>query len=152
MHAWLHTYKPSASRQTHLLLAALMWSIVGTALLVVGTRWMWRSHVPFKMLGPALAIAAMLGWVKAHFALDRVAGHVIERIRTRGDGRCLGGFLSVQTWGLVVLMVVSGRLFRALPIPMAIVGFVYAIVGTALLVASRYLWRAWRSSSGRSSA
>ena len=98
--------------------------------------------------GP-LVLAAAAGWAKGRFVLARAAGRVIERIRTRGDGRCIGGFLSLRTWALVALMMVAGRTLRHSFVPAVIVGLAYAAVGTALLVAARRLWQAaYRSRTG----
>lgn len=54
----------------------------------------------------------MVGVVKSGFVLDRAARGEIARIRARGDGRCVGGFLSLRTWGFVLLMMVGGRVLR----------------------------------------
>ncbi|HRX87555.1 MAG TPA: hypothetical protein P5572_21220 [Phycisphaerae bacterium] len=148
MRAWLHRYKPSASRVTHLLLAGLMWSAVGTILCIAGGRWLylaWGFSGAFALL---VAGAVAGGLAKARFALAPAANRIAERIRVRGDGNCLGGFLSLRTWGLVVLMSVTGRVLRALPIPRTILGFLYTLIGVALVVASRRLWRARRYAAG----
>ena len=108
----LVTYKPAASAQLHLLLAALMWTVVGALLLLFGLRWTWAGHSWYTSLLLALAIVA--GLLKARFVLRRTAGRAIERIRTRGDGRCLGGFLSWQSWLFVLLMMGAGRLLRSM--------------------------------------
>ena len=68
---------------------------------------------------------------------------MIERIRIRGDGRCLGGFLSLRTWGFVALMMVVGRVLRG-TLAHEIVGPLYIAVGSALIISSRLTWRAWR--------
>ena len=64
-----------------------------------------------------------------------VASHHV-RIERRGDGRCIGGFLSLRTWALVALMMVAGRTLRHSFVPAVIIGLAYAAVGTALLVAA----------------
>jgi len=79
-----------------------------------------------------------------------MTGHalrVFDRVRlcARGDGRRLGGFLSLWTWGLVILMMVAGRLLRG-TFAHVVVGPLYLAIGTALLVSSRVTWRAWRES------
>ena len=84
MHDWLDAFKPSVSWHTHLLLAALMWTSVGTAPFIVGTRRMWLSHVPFIVFAAALTTAAVLGLVKARFFLaammrqERAALEVVD--------------------------------------------------------------------------
>ena len=121
-----------------------MWLVVGAALAGFGAIWLWQA-APVK--APWFAAAAIaLGAVKSRFVLDNAARRVVERIKTRGDGRCLGGFLSLRTWGLVILMMVAGRLVRG-SLARGIVGPLYIAVGTALCLASRISWRAWRDSS-----
>jgi hypothetical protein len=138
---WIHAYKPAASRRTHLLLASLLWSTVGTVLLFFGVWWMFHGH---SRSAPWLVVAAVgLGVAKARFVLTRTARRIINRILVRGDGRCVGGFLSIRTWLVVVVMASAGRWLRSGPIPHLIVGFIYAAVGTALLLASRPIWQAW---------
>ena len=94
--------------------------------------------------------AAVLGSAKARFVLRRSARRIIDRIRARGDGRCLGGFLSPATWAFVLAMVLLGRLLRAGWLPRTVVGFVYVAVGVALLLASGYIWQAWSERTGPS--
>jgi len=143
---WVETHKPAARIQTHLMMAWLMWFIVGSTLAIFGARWLWAA-APVR--APWIAAAAIaLGAVKSRLVLEKAARRVIERIRTRGDGRCLGGFLSLRTWGLVILMVGAGRLVRG-SLARGIVGPLYIAVGSALCLASRISWRAWRDSKRR---
>ena len=137
----LEAYKPAASARAHLLAAAAMWAVVGGLLLLFGVRWGLSVDIPCGALWLAGAVVA--GLLKARFVLQRTARRLIERIRTRGDGRCIGGFLSLRSWAFVLLMIVLGRFLRSGLVPRTIVGLVYTGVGTALLVASRQLWYAW---------
>jgi len=142
MARWIELYKPAASRRTHLLAASSLWSLVGTLLLFFGVRWVIQAHIRYPVL--PIAVAIVLGAIKARFVLARAADRIAERIRSRGDRRCIGGFLSWRTWGLVAVMAGAGRLIRSGVIPQIIVGFVYTAVGAALLLASLRLWSAWR--------
>ena len=141
MYDRLEAYKPAAKARTHLLLAALLWSAVGTGLLIVGYRWVVGGSLPYS--GPLLGAAVVAGLLKAHFALRRAAARTTARIESRGDGRCIGGFLSLPTWGFVLLMMLLGYWLRHGLLPRAIVGLIYVAVGVALASASRQLWRAW---------
>lgn len=143
MKYWAENHKPAAAVPTHLMLAWLMWAAVGAALVGFGARWLWESTpaaAAWLMVG-----AVAVGALKSRLVLDRVAGRIVTRIRTRGDGRCLGGFLSLGTWGLVILMMVAGRLLRG-TFAHVVVGPLYLAIGTALLVSSRLAWSAWRES------
>lgn len=141
MNAWMHRYKPAASARTHLLAAAGLWTLVGSALLTVGAIWLTRRGGPVTVL--VLAVAVGFGLLKARLVLRKTARRIADRIQARGDGRCLGGFLSWQSWMLVLAMMVMGRLLRSGLLSVWIVGAAYAAIGTALLVASITLWRRW---------
>lgn len=144
MRAWLHRYKPSASSRTHLLLAALMWTVVGTALATAGVIWLRQGCANPIRFAVLLVVAAACGAAKARFALAPAAQRIATRIRVRGEGNCLGGFLSPGTWSLVIVMSVGGRVLRALPVPRSLLGFLYTLIGTALVLAALRLWSARR--------
>jgi len=130
---------PAAAARTHLLLAALMWTIVGCGMAVFGTRHALAMASP---LAPWLAVAAVLiGAAKARWVLAKAARRIVARIVERGE--CLGGFLSPTSWALVAVMVVSGRVLRRWLLPPAVVGLLYLAVGTALVLASLVIWRSW---------
>lgn len=143
MRDWVDRHKPEAAVPTQLMLAWLMWATVGLALSLVGALWTWESQPGSAPL--IVAIAAAAGAMKSRLVLDRAALKVADRICARGDGRCLGGFLSMRTWGLVILMMVAGRLVRG-TFAHGVVGPIYLAVGAALCVSSRLTWRAWRAS------
>lgn len=132
---------PAASRRTHLLAASLLWSLVGLGLTIAGASWISDAGPPHAVLLAAVAI--VLGLLKVRFILSHNARRVIDRIERRGDGRCIGGFLSWKTWVLVLAMVALGRVLRATPLPVPIRGTVYSAIGVALFTASCLLWRRW---------
>jgi hypothetical protein len=128
---------------THLMLAWIMWVAVGSTMVAFGGRWLWAAA---PALMPWIAAAAIVvGAVKSRLVLDPAARRVIDRIRVRGDGRCLGGFLSLRTWGLVALMMAGGRVLRG-TLARGIAGPLYLAVGCALCLSARLTWRAWRES------
>lgn len=137
----LDTYKPAAAARVHLLLAAMMWTTVGALLLYFGLRWTFATRTPGVWLFAVAAVA--VGLLKGWFVLDRTAVRMIGRIQARGDGRCIGGFLSWRSWALVALMAGGGRLLRGGLLPRTVVGLLYVAVGIALLTAARRLWLAW---------
>jgi hypothetical protein len=138
----LDAYKPAAPARVHVLLAALMWTVVGAVLALVGGHWLLGARIAHPVLW--LILAAALGGLKARFVLRRTARRVVDRIRTRGDDRCIGGFVSWRTWAFIAAMATIGYVLRHSLLPRAIVGFIYVAVGVALLLAATSLWRAWR--------
>jgi hypothetical protein len=142
VNAHLNTYKPSAPARVHLLLAALMWTIVGAILALVGGYWLLTAHGAHP--GLWLILAAALGTLTAYFVLRPAARRVVHRIAARGDNRCIGGFVSWRTWLFIACMAAIGYVLRHGLLPHAVVGFIYVAVGVALLLAATSLWRAWR--------
>jgi hypothetical protein len=144
MSHWAERHKPAATASTHLLMAWLMWALVGAGLAAFGATWLLKAS---PRAAPWLAgAAAAVGVLKSKLVLDRAARRVVARIRERGDGRCLGGFLSWHTWALVLVMMAAGRLLRGAGLSGLVVGPLYIAVGFGLLVSSRLSWREWRSS------
>ncbi|MFV2071807.1 MAG: hypothetical protein ACC742_04035 [Thermoanaerobaculales bacterium] len=138
---WVNSHKPAAAAHVHLMLVGLMWAFVGAAMVGFGGRWLLQSPTPAAPWLAALALA--IGSLKARFVLDRAARKIVDRIRERGDGRCLGGFLSVRSWALVIVMAGGGRILRGSHMPLSLLGVLYITVGTALLLSARIPLRAW---------
>lgn len=142
MSSWLSTFKPAASARSQLLLAAVMWSTVGVLLFYFGVCWTW-AQPSYHPLVLSLA-ATTSGLIKARFVLRRVSRRLVHRIEARGDGYCVGGFLSWRSWLFVLFMIALGRLLRGGALPHSIVGPIYTAVGTALLVGSCSIWLSWQ--------
>ena len=142
MTGWHENLKPRASSRFQLLLAGLMWSVVGCALLAFGSSWI-SDSVSRGTFALLLVAALALGAAKSRFILDRAAGKIVIRIGERGEGRCAGGFLSLRSWLLVAVMIAGGRLLRGGILPSAAVGTLYAAIGTGLLLSSRLAWSAF---------
>jgi hypothetical protein len=111
---------------------------VGCCLAGFGSKWL--SEADLLWLVP---IAIVPGLLKAIFVLEKTAMKGVARIKERGDGRCIGGFLSIKSWLLVLLMMAGGRLLRAGFLPKPWIGFLYVAVGVALVVGSRKPWMSW---------
>lgn len=138
---WTQRYKPAASARTHALVAACLWTAVGGSLLLVGIAWSRAGGRPRVVL--ILGLAAVVGLLKGRFVLGKTAQRILDRIARRGEGRCLGGFISWQTWLMVIGMMILGRLLRAGLLPRTLVAFVYEAVGVALLIGAISLWRGY---------
>ena len=146
MKKWMQTFKPRSSSRFQLFLAASMWSAVGSGLLIAGYRWTGEgSDMPLRLF--LVAAGVLAGMAKGMFLLDRTAAKIVRRIEERGEGNCVGGFLSLRSWMLVVAMVVAGRFLRSGLLPLAAAGTLYVAIGTGLLFSSRLAWRRWRSLS-----
>jgi hypothetical protein len=143
------TEKPNplaTSPRTRLLFAALLWTIVGTALLTVGIWWTMEARrlVTLLLLPPAL----ILGLAKARWILARVAGQNVLRVLQQSSNQWIGGFMPVRLWLAIAFMVIAGNLLRRYVLPLDIVGLIYIAVGGALLISARIIWTGWHSSRG----
>ena len=138
---WLDTYKPAARQRTHLMLAALIWTLVGCMLCTLGLYFLHPAGTPWSLL--LLLAAAGVGVFKALVILDRSANRIIGRIQSRGDGKCVGGFFGVRMWGVALGFMTLGQILRRTGVPRDKLGLLYIAVGTGLLIAARLPWRAW---------
>ncbi|MFN2354339.1 MAG: hypothetical protein ABR512_07430 [Desulfopila sp.] len=139
----LRHLKPAAKQTTHLLSAALLWTIVGGGLLCRGSLWLVDQGKGWYIL-PAIAI----GSLKSVLLLDRSAQKSIDRILHFDDNHCLGGVYSVQTWALVVFMMLCGVVLRKSSLSPVLIGGLYTSVGWSLILSSRLGWRAWKRKHG----
>ena len=142
MTSWFETYKPVASSRMQLWLGGAMWSCVGAGLFFVGTYWLLNNGETRGFI--LLVIAAGLGLGKALLVLDRTTLRNIDRVKSRGEDRCFGGFLSPGVWIIVIGMMLLGRILRTIGLPKPILGLIYGAVGIGLLYSSRLIWRAWK--------
>jgi len=138
---WLEARKPAASVRTHVLLATLMWTIVGLFLFVRGASNM--MSLPGTVNPWWLIVATLIGVLKGRLIFDKTAVRVISRILSREGARCLGGFLSLKSWGMILFMVFLGISLRISPLPGILVWGVYVAVGAGLFFSSRLFWKEW---------
>ena len=133
--------KPAAPAHAHLLMAALMWTTVGSFLLI-------RAYGYARELTPAVACAVALaalavGVFKGFKFLRPSAKKSAVRIIYRGDGKCLGGFISIKSWLFVGAMILLGRALRMAGLPAWFTSAILGAVGVALLMGSAVFWAGW---------
>jgi hypothetical protein len=137
----LRRWAPRAPKRFHLAAAASLWSLAGLGLFLAGFYWIETSGSSWML--PAVALALVAGAVKFRFVLRKTARKIVTRIERRGDGKCLGGFLSWGSWGMVAGFSILGRLLRASAVPRILLGGIYFAVGVALLGSSLVIWGHW---------
>jgi len=132
-------YKPGASISTHMMLAALIWFVVGFFLMVNGFLLISLAERSWLIF-----LGLALGTTKAFFILDRMARKNIKRIHGFEQKTCIGSVYSYKTWLLVIMMIVVGRTLRLTVLPGEVVGVIYLAVGCGLMLSSRLMWLEWR--------
>lgn len=130
------TCKPGASLRTHHLLAASIWSLVGTFLMTKGGLYLHDAGRTWLFI-PAIGI----GTGKSILLLDKSARKNLTRLSGKADGDCLGGVYSVKMWVLVAMMMGLGWALRRSGLPAEYVGIFYVAIGWALFFSSRLLWQ-----------
>lgn len=132
---------PNASTRAQLFGAATMWAIGAAILISRGLGYVHDRH----WHAWALALGLALGAAKARLLLTNVARKAVARIEARGIAP-FWGFFSLQSWGLVALMMGGGIALRHLIVHPGVVGAgimgaIYIGVGFALALADRVFWR-----------
>ncbi len=134
--------KPASTRRTRLLLASLIWTLVGAGLFTAGLYWLLESGLPAAALG--LMGGLLIGGLKGRFVLAPRAEANARRIIEEGDDRCLGSVFSWRTWGLVLFFITLGAVLRRSPLPSFWLGVLYTGIGSGLAGASSVSWRLWQ--------
>jgi hypothetical protein len=136
------------SRQQHLWIAGLIWTVVGTGLLTMGG--LFWFHLPYlgdldpRHLGIG-AIAITIGLLKGKFVLDKTAGRVIARADTLQEPNPFKSVFKMfggKTIALIASMMGIGYGLRVAGVSYEIRGLIYLAVGTALLWSCRNYWLA----------
>jgi hypothetical protein len=128
-------FKPDASAKTRIFMAAMTWSCVGLMLMWRGVHAVVGSGREWLLL-----ISLVIGTFKSWAMLDKVAAKNVTRILAKDEYSCLGGIYSWKTWLLVLGMIGLGRLLRASPLQVWLVGLLYVTVGWGLFWSSRKVW------------
>jgi hypothetical protein len=130
--------KPGVNRAVHLFAAPLLWTVIGSLLIIRGA-----GYIGYGQGWWYIGLALTAGTAKSVFILDRTARRGVKRIVSMSDGTCLGAVYSWKTWMLVGLMIASGILLRTFVDPGAGIGTLYVAIGWALLLSSRHGWLEW---------
>jgi hypothetical protein len=142
------TLSMKLSPQAHLVIAGLLWTMVGAGLLTMGA--VFWFHLPY--LGfldrQHLAIGSLaigIGLLKGKVILDRTANRVIARVDTLSEPnplKSIGQMFGWKTIALILSMMGIGILLRRVGVSFEIRGLIYLAVGVALLWSCRRYWQA----------
>jgi hypothetical protein len=139
----LKSLKPAVSKTWLIVLAGLMWSVVGLMLCQLAYHWLvvihWRWVLIFETLGIVLALTAH------KFCFSRIAQRNIARLSLLTGKTCIFAFQRWKSYFLIVLMITLGIFLRNLPIPRPYLAILYTTIGGALFLASlQYYGCLWR--------
>jgi len=139
----LKSLKPAVSKTWLIVLAGLMWSVVGLMLCRLAYHWLviihWKWIVPQELLGVILALTAY------KFCFSRIARKNIARLSLITEKTCIFAFQRWKSYLVVVLMIILGITLRNSSVPRPYLAIVYTTIGGALFLASlQYYSCLWR--------
>ena len=133
------------SRRQHLLVAALLWILVGATLAVRGTSWVIRDEHTRWLFAAVLPLSIVAGYWKGAALMSKSAARAVERIRLLAERTPVWQLYSPSMYLLVAGMIGLGLASRwagdQWPIR-GYVGILYLVVGIGLITGSRAYWQA----------
>jgi len=139
----LEKFKPAVSKYWLMVLAGLMWTVVGIVLCRLACTWLkavpWSRALPLGSLGLVFALAAH------RYPFSKIALKNIDRLCLLTDTSCIFAFQAWRSYLVVIFMIVLGITLRYSPFPRHFLAVIYAAVGGALFLSSFHFYRRiWR--------
>ncbi len=135
---------PVAKRKSLILLAGVVWTVTGLALMLAALVWL-RSFHPAQDI--ALAGGAAAGFIIYRFGFSRLAGANLARIRSQSPGKervCVFAFQNWRSYLIIVFMMTLGYTLRHSPLPKIFIAPIYAAIGLGLALSSLRYYAALR--------
>jgi hypothetical protein len=134
----LKKLNPAVSKYWLIVLAGLMWSIVGIMLCRLAYIWLaavnWSLGLPLGVLGIISALAAY------RYSFSKIALKNIVRLCLLSDKCCIFAFQAWKSYLIVIFMIILGIALRNLPIPKHFLAVIYATIGGALFLSSFHFY------------
>jgi hypothetical protein len=127
---------PAARRETLVLVAGIVWSVVGLILVIVAVAWITQSDSSAVL---PVCCGAAGGYVIYRFAFSRLARKNLVRIYAQSpqkDKVCVFAFQNTRSYFLVVIMMAMGYGMRHSGIPKIDLAPFYIAIGVALILSS----------------
>ena len=132
-------FKPAVDRSILVLIAGLVWAMVGLMLSRLAILWWERYTGSFLVL--FVIIGMILGIVKGYYVFSRIVKKNIDRIaRMEGNGFILA-FIPWKTYLLIAGMMILGITLRHSTLPKQYLAILYLGVGLAMILSSLQYFR-----------
>jgi hypothetical protein len=135
---------PEAKREVLILLAGIVWSAVGVALVMVAIGWLYNIHRS-QLISIGAGIVA--GVAIHRFGFSRLAAINLSRIRAQSPGKdkvCLFAFQNWRSYLMIAIMMIMGYALRHSPVPKIYLVPIYMAIGLALVFSSFSYYQAIR--------
>jgi len=137
--------EPAASRRALVLTAAALWSLAGLILITRAIFWLPEAG----LWAIAIAVASIgVGLFKGWLVFAKLARRNIERIRALSPHKpriCIFAFQAIQSYLIVIAMIMLGIVLRMSPLPRLWLAAVYLAIGVALEWGALIYWQATTS-------
>ena len=127
---------PATRRETLVLVAGIVWSLVGLALVFVAVAWL--LSLPHHTVIPVLS-GVVGGYVIYRFGFSHLAHKNLVRIYAQApqkDKVCVFAFQNIRSYILIVIMMSLGFVLRHSGIPKTYLAPIYIAIGLALALSS----------------
>lgn len=135
---------PQAKRQILILLAGIVWSLVGVALVLTASGWFYAIRpIPVIAIGSGIVAGAAIH----RFGFSRLAAINLSRIRRQSPGKekvCLFAFQNWKSYIMIAIMMIVGYALRHAPVPRIYLIPIYMGIGLALIFSSLLYYQAIR--------
>ena len=127
---------PAARRETLVLVAGIVWSLVGLTLVAVAAIWLTQgdSSVVLPACGGTVG-----GYLIYRFAFSHLARKNLARIYAQSPQNnkvCVFAFQNIRSYFLIVIMISLGYGLRHSGIPKTYLATIYIAIGLALTFSS----------------
>jgi hypothetical protein len=127
-------YKPAVSKNVLLLVAGVVWLMVGLMLVLIAFSWL-RAAVSISIYHFVIA-GVVLGLLVHHFGFLRIVNKNVRRILPMDEKRCLFSFIPWMSYVIIAVMISGGAILRHSAIPKHYLAIVYIGIGLALALSS----------------
>jgi hypothetical protein len=128
--------EPAAKRETLVLVAGIVWSLVGLALIAVAVVWMLDSPRSAALPVP---IGIVGGYVVYRFGFSGLVRRNLVRIYAQAphkDKVCVFAFQNVRSYFIVIIMMAMGYGLRHSGLPKVYLAAIYFAIGFTLVLSS----------------
>jgi|WetSurMetagenome_2_1015567.scaffolds.fasta_scaffold150817_1 hypothetical protein len=127
---------PAAHRETLVLVAGIIWSLVGLTLVSIAAAWLFNSP---RWAAILMLVGTIAGYVIYRFGFSHLARKNLIRIYAQApqkDKVCIFAFQNIRSYILIVIMMSLGYGLRHSGIPKTYLAPIYLAIGLALILSS----------------
>ncbi|MCK5220302.1 MAG: hypothetical protein KAR14_01875 [Candidatus Aminicenantes bacterium] len=138
----LEKWKPGVSKNILLLVAGLLWIVIGIFLNFRSYSWLRDRELIAIIL---IVTSGLFLSVLIHtFGFSKIVNKNIQRIIPMDGKRCLFSFLPWRSYVLISVMILMGSFIRHSAIPKIYLSFIYTGIGTAMILSGSGYLRVFR--------